>query len=407
MKINSSQFDILRVLRTAAIISVVIWYAMQWVQMISNPISPTGADFIHFYTAGQFAQKYGYPSVYNVDLQQKTENEVAGFQEPECHLLPTNHLPYLIPVLQVVVDTNYAASFIRWVILLLIFFITGNLIFLRSILSNQSMLENLTLLGGAIIFYPFFISLLMGQDSAILYFGGVLLTIGILKKNDWLAGVGLAFITVRPQIFLVLVIPLFLHYRRVWWQYFIPTLVLAMFSVMILGLDGTREFINVLLLTASGSWYCTNQSVMFNLLGLTLRIFTFVDEQIIGSISWVGYVLGIIVLSVRWLHAKDPDESLLGLSILAALFFAPHLHYHDLTLLIIPILLTAKTRIMNYSFSDLATLLVGISSALFISAAVLPIYFILPYILYFRLAWTFLHKRNDVTVPKLPDNGKA
>ncbi|HKI52739.1 MAG TPA: hypothetical protein VJ987_01345, partial [Anaerolineales bacterium] len=204
MKINSSRFDILRVLRTTAIISIVIWYGMQWVQMISNPISPTGADFIHFYTAGQFAQKHGYSSVYNVELQQKTENEVAGYQKPECHLLPTNHIPYLIPVLKVLVSDNYAASFMRWAILLLIFFITGNLIFIRSIFPNQSILENLTLLGGAMIFYPFFISLLMGQDSAILYFGGVLWTIGILKKNNWLAGVGLAFLTVRPQVFLIL-----------------------------------------------------------------------------------------------------------------------------------------------------------------------------------------------------------
>ena len=174
MKINSSRFDILRVLRTTAIISIVIWYGMQWVQMISNPISPTGADFIHFYSAGQVAQRYGYSSVYNLDLQQKIESEVVGIQMPEGQLLPYNHIPYLIPVLSAVVGNNYIDLFVHWVFILLIFFIAGNLIFIRSILPNQSALENLTLVGGAMIFYPFFISLLMGQDFAILYFGAVL-----------------------------------------------------------------------------------------------------------------------------------------------------------------------------------------------------------------------------------------
>ena len=196
---------------------------------------------------------------------------------------------------------------------------------------------------------------------------------------------------------------MFLRYRRVWWRFFIPTLVLVIFSILILGLDGTREFIDVLLLTAGGNWFGTNQSVMFNLLGLMLRAFSFVDEQIIRSISWFGYVFGIGLLSAMWLRTKEFDEHNLGLSILAALFFAPHLHYHDLTLLILPILLTAKTSASNYSSSNLSTSLVGISSALFVSASILQVYFLLPYMLYIGLAWMFLYQKHGSKGPKTLD----
>lgn len=364
--------------------------------MISNPVAPTGADFIHFYSAGRVAQMFGFSSVYNLDLQQKIEEEVVGSDMPEGQILPYNHIPYLVPFLRLLVSSSYVDSFIRWVIILLTLFITGTLIFLRSNFPDQSWFDSLTLLGGAVIFYPFFISLLMGQDSVILYFGVALLSVGILKKNDWLAGMGLALVTVRPHIFLALAIPIFIRFIRVWWRFFTPTLFLVVFSIAILGTSGTKEFVDVLLITAGGNWFGMNQAVMFNLLGLLLRIFPFVDETIIRFISWGGYIFGIGLLIVMWSRVKMPDEHLLGLSIIGALFFAPHLHYHDLTVLLLPILLTIKVITPFLSFPKSSTLFAGASSALFVSAAVLPIYFILPYLLYITLTWILLRQTREM-----------
>jgi hypothetical protein len=395
-----NKFDVWRIVRLTVIFSLVAWFAMQWMQMILNPVSPTGADFIHFYSAGRVAQRFGFSSVYNLDLQQKIEEEVVGFDMPKGQTLPYNHIPYLIPLLRVLMDSSYVGSFTRWVIILLVLFITGNFIFLRAVFPDQSFFNNMTLLGGAVIFYPFFISLLMGQDSTILYFGVVLLSIGILKKNDWLAGLGLALVTVRPHIFLALAIPIFIRFVKVWWRFFTPTLILVVFSIVILGEGGIKEFVNILLITAGGNWFGTNQSVMFNLLGLTLRILPFIDEQALRVVSWVGYILGIGLLSIMWLHAEEFDENLLGLSILGALFFAPHLHYHDLTLLILPMLLAIRTNIPSYSFSRVSTLFIGISATFFISAAALPVYFSLPYLLCVALAWMFLHQRFDIDQQK-------
>jgi len=384
---NGSYFDIWRVARLAIIISLAFGYVVQWKQMISSPVYRTGTDFIHFYAAGQIAQRYGISSVYKLDLQRKIEEEVVGFPLAEGQVLPYNHIPYLIPLLQGLISDNYVGSFARWIIILIILYAAGNVIFIRSIFSSQWNSENLTLLGAIMTFYPFFVSILLGQDTAFLYFGAGLWCMGILKKNDWLAGLGLALTTIRPQICLLLAIPVLFHSRKVWWRFFIIASGLAISSSFMLGLEGIKEFINVLLVTAGGNWYGTHQSAMMNLLGLMLRVFPFIDEHIIRSVSWVGYVLGIGLISVMWLRTRNIDERLLGTSIIASLFFAPHLHYHDLTLLVLPILLTLKAGVSKYPTRILITLFAGISFVLFISSPVLPLYFILPYILYLALVW--------------------
>jgi hypothetical protein len=163
---------------------------------------------------------------------------------------------------------------------------------------------------------------------------------------------------------------------------------------LLLGLEGTRQFIDLLFLTAGGDWYGTHQSAMMNLLGLLLRILPFVDENFIRFIAWIGYAFGIGLAGMLWRRAGEFDERPLSLSIIVALFFVPHLHYHDLTLLILPLLLVVKRSIPKYQFSQLTVLVPGISFALFLSPALSPIYFALPYLLYFVLAWMLWHPAN-------------
>ena len=401
MSQTSSRIDVWRILRVTAIVSLVLWYAILWAQKNLISSSPSGADFIHFYTAGQIAQTYGFSSVYNLDIQQEIENGIVGRQIPEEQFLPYNHIPYLVPFLWALFNNSYVESFVRWAILLLAIFVIGNVIFINSIFPNRSNLERLTLLGGAIIFYPFFISLLMGQDSVILYLGVALWSVGLLKKNDWLAGIGMALITVRPHIFLVLSLSMLVYFYKNWRRFFAPTFALVIISFLLLGVDGAREFINILLLTAGGRGLGANQAVMFNMLGLLLRIFPSASEQVIRSITWAGYAVAIIGLCVIWWRFKTADEHLIGFSLLATLFFAPHLHYHDLTSLIIPLLLLTKVNISKGFFSQPSNLVICVSVALFVSASVLQVYFILPYILYAMLAGFFWQQGIKVKMPKL------
>ena len=75
--------------------------------------------------------------------------------------------------------------------------------------------ERMLFIAAFMLYYPTFISLLKGQDTAFLLLGGTLWVYGLLKEKDPLAGLGLAMLVIRPQIALVLAIPFIFKRRRV------------------------------------------------------------------------------------------------------------------------------------------------------------------------------------------------
>lgn len=390
--------DLWRVFQITAVCSLAIIYAFQWGKMISIPSERTGADFIHFYAAGRISQDYGFSYVYNLNLQRKMEEAVLGFKLAEWQVLPYNHMPYLIPFLNLLVNANYIGSFMRWVFIMISIYVAGCFLFLNRIFPNEKKEVYRSLMLGMLTFFPFFLnSLYLGQDTALLFLGTVLWYVGILKKQDWLAATGLALTTIRPHICLTLAIPFLFRYRKVWWRFFVITGLLALASILMLGRQGTLDFINLLRLTANGTWYGTNQPAMLNLLGLMLRTLPFIEPGIIRIIGWVGYVAGIGLVSILWIRAREFDGRLLSISLIIALLLAPHLHYHDLTLLIIPLTFAVTLPISTVAPERLAQLPLGISLLLLLD----PLQFILPYVLYAALGWWLTKKPNTTGVQEL------
>lgn len=218
---KNKSINIRRVFYIAATFSLTLIYLIQWGRMISTPSQRTGTDFMAFYAVGRISQEYGFSSAYNIDAQHEIEQTVVGFDLTEEQVLLYNHMPYLIPLLKLLVNDDYVGSFIRWAILMLGIYLIGGNFFLNAILPNEKNGIYSTLLTGMLTFFPFFYSLLLGQDTAILFIGISLWCVGILKKQDWLAATGLVLTTVRPHICLALAIPLFFRYRKVWWRFFI------------------------------------------------------------------------------------------------------------------------------------------------------------------------------------------
>jgi hypothetical protein len=71
-------------------------------------------------------------------------------------------------------------------------------------------------LAGVLLFEPLFISVLKGQDSALLLLGGLLWFCGLTRNNDRLAGLGLSLTLIRPQIAILLAVPFLFRQRKVW-----------------------------------------------------------------------------------------------------------------------------------------------------------------------------------------------
>jgi hypothetical protein len=386
----------------AGSVSLLIIYFVWWGRMIGDPVERSGADFIAFYSVGRVAQAHGFTSIYDIEQQQKIEQEVVGFPLAEGQVLLYNHMPYLAPLLALVVSESYVGSFERWILVLISIYLIGTQFLIKSLFAAEKADVHFVLLIVTLTFSPLFISLWQGQDTAFLYLGVVFWCVGILKKQDWLIAVGLALATVRPHISIALAVPLLFQYRRAWWRSLLLISFLALFSVMILNVQGTLGFVNLLRISSEGVWFGMKPEAMLNLLGLLLRIVQFPNPGVASWIGWLVYLAGIILIGALWQRSEIIDSRLLGLSILIALVTAPHLHLHDLTLLIFPLLFIAQDRMVTRSEPRWALIPLGASLFLLIGILLDEVYYIFPYLLFIILVYLLITSVKTLkSIPRL------
>lgn len=337
--------DVRRVFVIAGLASLTIVYVVLWVRMITSPSERVGADFIGFFTAARIFQKDGSDHVYDPAYQQAIEQEEVGFELVPGQVLLFNHMPYFLPLLSLIVDANYVNSFIRWAILLLIILVI-DAVLLARLLPGQTFrrMDILIAAVSALLFFPTFTSLMNGQDSVFLLLGMALWTYGLLHNRDMLAGLGLSIVTIRPQLALILAIPLLFRKerRRVWWWFLTGAFLLGILCLIVLGWDGICNLVNFLMVSAGGQWYGLHPEDMPTLSGLIRRTAPGADVQVIQFTSWGTYLITIAGLCIHFRKSKKIGEQQIGLAVLVSLFVVPYLHYHDLACLLIPILCLAR-----------------------------------------------------------------
>ena len=378
-----------RIFVIAGIISLFVSYLGVWIRFINDPVERTGADFIHFYSAGRIAQSEGASQVYDLALQQKIEEQQVGFPLAPGQVLPYNHLPFLIPILQSIVSTDYVNSFYRWVLIMVILFITGIIILGRILTENGMDRKSIFLASiSSFLFLPLFFSLMNGQDTAFIFLGAAIWMYGLLTKREMLAGLGLSLTTVRPHIALILALPMLFSYRKAFLGFLIGSGILALISFLIIDVDGTREFINVILISAGGEWYGMKQYAMYNLIGVLMRTLPWLEAATIRAIGWIVYGITIIALCIFWARSKNLETGKIGLTVILALFTIPHLHFHDLTLLLIPVYELVRSSIQhNRLKTSIATVLPIAISLLLLLGNISPLLqYTFPYLVMIALA---------------------
>lgn len=384
---NSKPINFQFVGQIVLILSLFIIYIFQWGTMIVTPSLRTGTDFMAFYAAGRVAQLHGFSNIYKIDLQQEIQEGIVGFPLAEGQVLLYNHVPYLVPLLSSLVSENYVASFIRWAMILLSVYIAATVLLVRA--ANDD--RNLALLFGSILFFPFFQSLLLGQDTSFLFLGVVLWGVGLIKKSDWLAGIGLALTSVRPHLCIALAVPFLFQNRRILWRFLAAVSVLILTSLLLLGKNGTLEFLTILQISAGGTWHGMHEADMVNLIGAATRILPFVDTSAIRMAGWFGYFIGIFLIALLWQRQLSLTIKI-SATLILALFFAPHLHYHDLTILLVPLVFLSRVK-TRFSFLPL-----GIS---FLMLILKPLFYVLPYLIYIGLTWALFKVQENIPSQKM------
>lgn len=377
------KINLRRILTIAALFSLILYFSLYWLRLLNDPDERTGSDFMGVYVFGRITQTIGIQHLYEIAEHQRIEEQVVGHP---VKVIFYTHVPFMAPIAATIIAPDYVLSLKRWAILLLILnavsvYVLSNLLDMKRFTREDGWI----LLLGAFFFDPTVSGFMNGQDTALLLLGAALWAWGIFSKKYFLAGLGLSLTTVRPQAALFLAIPFFFKHRNVFWGFVLGGSVLAGISLSLLKVDGTIKFLDSLRYIDSTTWTQPHSLDMPTLSGVIRRNFTVTNIPLAKSFVWACYLLGIVAFCIWWYKSDEIGERQIGLLAIAAIFFLPYAHYHELTLLLIPIFcvlrILQKQNVFAPSYLAILPLVISWLSAIgFIGSGLLKfpiVYFIM------------------------------
>jgi hypothetical protein len=322
----------------AGLLSLFIIYSLLWIRMINSPVERTGSDFIGLFTGARLSQLHGYSAMYDIAKQQNLQAEVVGFKFHPDQTGYFTHPPFIVPLVRLITTNDYTTSLIRWTTILLALNALTVFILLKTLPQDYFSKMETWLLGlGAFLFTPTFSGLMNGQDTAVLTLGAAIWMYQIFNNKPFLAGLGLSLSAIRPQMAILYTIPFLFRHQRVFWGAVVGGLGLSMFSMLLIGPSQLPVYLHIIQVVESGMWNLPHATDMPTLSGILRRNFEHMDQTIYRNIIWSAFLVSISSISIWWKKSKQITEKHIGLLILLGLLLVPYAHYHELTLLLIPI----------------------------------------------------------------------
>jgi len=372
------------VLLIAGFVLLVASYTLLMAYYVQMPGKLEGADFLTYYSVGRVARADGLSRVYDLDLEAAAQAETAGVPLGTLQILPPNHPPFLYPLLGLLAGLDYRGAYFGYVLLLVILVAAGLPGLYRALRENGWPRAPVwVVLVGVLLFEPFFFSVLKGQDSAVLLLGGLLWFSGLARNDDRLAGLGLSLTLIRPQIAILLAAPFLFRRRKVFWWFCVGALALGAYSLFQAGWTGAKDYLHILIISAGGTGYGLAEAAMFNFTGLVLRLAPRLDLGLVHALGWGLFAAALVSLCVLWGFSKTIHYRHIVLAVTLSLFAAPHLHYHDLAMLVVPLIGLGLVGVLTgrLTIQRAAALPMLVSVVLLFSEWWDPARFTVPYIL--------------------------
>jgi hypothetical protein len=280
-------------------------------------VPPSESDFPAFYSATRLWQQGLNP--YDLEKQCDTQLPIRGVP---C--LPFAHPPVLIPLVALVSNADFTSSYYRWIIVLVA-------VGLLCIIPLYNLSRDLRRSIQSILFLPLVLAVALGQDTPFVTLAVLLWCWLIIERKDILAGLALSLAVVKPQIALFLAIPLLFSRPKAFFGFCLGGLGLVALSYALVGNEGFRGLVQIVRLMSHGQGFGVNSLAMVSVTGLLVR------AGLSPLWSWLFFFAGIIVFSLVF-RKTDVSFHAILLGVIVAIFCAPHLHFHDLSLLCLPIL---------------------------------------------------------------------
>jgi alpha-1,2-mannosyltransferase len=318
---------------------LVVVYIQKWIGLFDLP-GLGGIDFISFYSAGRIARAGMYRQLYDLKTHYAIQSTIIGPDAVPGGVIMSQHPPFLAPLLGLISFDNYNGAYIAWTAVLCCVLALCGVVAARFLAANGIDRRSSAVLAiGAVLFYPIFISVLKGQDTAFVLLGALVWMWALQQGRERAAGVALALVWLKPQIALALAIPLLASRNRSTWWFCGATALLGLYSLLLVGWGGLIDLLGLMRLSAAGWGYGTNQDAMFNFLGLMLRSAPSIDGATLDMLKWAVYLLMIVLICWFWWGRRSALLfQQIGLAVPFILFASPHLHQHDLSLLLLPAL---------------------------------------------------------------------
>lgn len=377
------QVRIVAMLTLAAMLGMHAWVFYKLRQRIGQGYP----DFVAFYAVGQCVRRGLAPRLYALDVQAKLQREIAPTLTQRDKMFPWVHPPFEAIVLAPLALLSYQGAYWVWnafSAIALAAFVILMLPFLPRLRGISRLLPFLC----AFAFFPVFDCLAQGQDSIFLLLLLGLAFSSLKQGRDMRAGWWLGLGLFRFQ--LVLPMLAILAWQRKWKAISGTAMVaagLAFVSAALMSWQGLLRYpqavltCNRLLQSSGAEW----NRFMPNLRGVVDHFLG--AGTVMGKVVIVAGSLALLALAL-WQGPRDtrrPSFDLsFSLAVVVSVLISYYLFPHDLTLLLLPLLLTAE-----WLCSPAVT---GVARMLLLAATVLlffsPIYFLL-WFRYQRLSQLF------------------
>jgi len=311
--------------------------------MSVRPALEGHADFRTFYCAGYLVRTGHGRQLYDYEMQKQVQNALVS---PSDVALPSEH-----PAYEALLFVPFSLPSYRVGYFLFIGFNSALLVIsawlMRPYLTGLTAVWTMLPFALFLLFFPAGIALMQGQNSILLlalYSGAF---VAIVAGNDFLAGCLLGLALVKFQIALP-VVALFLIWRR--WRmiagFAVSGFAVLIASIWLVGLNGLITHARFLLGVSSGLATSGDQlrngifpRAMPNLRGM---LFSLAGPHL-PKVWLQGAIVAVSLLVLWWTarrgkHIASPGSSF-ALAIVCALLVSYHLQVHDLTLLILPIVI--------------------------------------------------------------------
>jgi hypothetical protein len=321
-----------------------------WITFFPAALLHGHADFRHLYAAGYMVRTGHAGELYDIRAQQQFQDVLVGNDERALPFIrPAYQALLFVPFSLLPYRTAYVAFLaVNLVLLAMTFWI------LRPNMRNLSRVWQRLPVFVFLVFYPTALALMQGQDSVLLLLLLAAALVALEQGQERRAGILVALGLFKMQIVIPIAL-LFLLWRR--WRFFVgfalSSGLVSLISLWVVGFAPSVAFARSLFSVGTGlvtaNQFPLRVSIMANLRGL---IFGLLGARL--SAFWIQALTTVASISVLlWVALVVPGKQrtadALVLAITASLIVSYYLFIHDLSVLLIPIVITLNRFILAHA----------------------------------------------------------